>query len=354
MFGAVAILIAALSLTMAPAARAIDAVPDAMSTGTETLLYSFGVGPTPDKCKLMDGANPKGSLNYVPGTGLLFGRTSTTTAKGPGFGTIFQITPTGSGYVVDNYFAGAKTDGNDPENNAMTPLGNVLYGTTVTGGKNNTGAIFSINDDGSGYSTPLLFDFPASGVKNYSAQPFSCFLPVGSVLYGMASKGGQRGNGAIFTFDTSTGTYARVYSFDGGHGANPHGQLILDPNGKTFYGMTQSGGTAGVGVVFSFTRTCSAANSKCKDKIKTLHNFSCPNNGFPMCIRGAGATPDHGTLVQSGTTLFGLTANGGKYGNGVVFSVQTNGKHFKILQHFGNLGSNDGISPLGSDRKSVV
>jgi uncharacterized repeat protein (TIGR03803 family) len=349
-FGAVAILIAALSLTMSPAARAQNATPDAMPTGTETWLYSFGVGPTPDKCKGKDGANPRGSLTYVPGTGLglLFGRTSTTTSKGPGFGTIFQIMPNGSSYVVDNYFLGQIVDGSDPENNAMTLVGNVLYGTTVTGGKNNTGAIFSINDNGTGYSSPLVFDFPASGVKNYSAQPFSCFLPVGSVLYGMTSQGGNGGNGAIFTFDTSTSTYARIYSFDGKHGVAPHGQLILDPNGKTFYGMTQSGGSAAVGAVFSFSRTCSAASSKCKNKFKVLHNFTCPNNGFPTCTGGAGANPDHGTLVQSGTTLFGLTANGGKYGNGTLFSIQTNGKHFKILQHFGNPGSNDGISPLGS------
>src|SRR5260370_22041214 len=231
-FSVVAILLAALSRTMAPAARAIDAVPDAMPPGTETLLYSFGVGPTAGKCKLKDGANPRGSLTYVPATGLLFGRTPTTTASGPGMGTIFQIMPNGSSYVVDNYFLGEIADGNDPENNAMTLVGNVLYGTTLIGGANNTGAIFSINDNGSGYSSPLVFDFPASSVKNYSAEPFSCFLPVGSVLYGMTSLGGTGGNGAIFTFDTSTSTYARIYSFTGGQGANPHGQLILDPDGK--------------------------------------------------------------------------------------------------------------------------
>ncbi len=339
-FGAVAILIAALSLTMAPAARAVNAVPDAMPTGTETLLYSFGVGPTPDKCKGKDGANPKGSLTYASATGLLFGRTSTTTAKGPGFGTIFQIMPNGSSYVVENYFAGAKTDGADPENSAMTLVGDVLYGTTFTGGQHNNGVIFSINDDGSSYSSPPLFNFPASGTKNFSAGPFSCFDSVGIVLYGMTSLGGKGGNGAIYSFDTSTSTYTRVYSFDGNHGSHPHGQLILDPNGKTFYGMTQTGGSAGVGVVFSFSRTCSAANSKCKTKFKVLHNFKA--NG------GNGATPDHGTLVQSGTTLYGLTTNGGKYGNGTLFSIQTNGQHFTILQNFGNPGSNDGINPLGS------
>src|SRR5258708_11619631 len=77
-----AILAAALSLTMAPAARAVNDVPDAMPTGTETVLHSFGEGPTPGKCKISDGANPKGSLTYVTGTRLLLGTTSTTTSQG--------------------------------------------------------------------------------------------------------------------------------------------------------------------------------------------------------------------------------------------------------------------------------
>ena len=72
-FGALAIIFAAAWLTLAPGARAQNNVPDAMPTGTETVLYSFGVGPTPDKCKINDGADPKGSLTYVPATGLLFG-----------------------------------------------------------------------------------------------------------------------------------------------------------------------------------------------------------------------------------------------------------------------------------------
>ena len=84
-FAAVAILNAALLLTLAPAARAGDVVPDATLGGMETVLYSFGVGPTGSVCtKAVDGADPKGSLTYVAGTGLLFGRTSTTTSSGDG------------------------------------------------------------------------------------------------------------------------------------------------------------------------------------------------------------------------------------------------------------------------------
>ena len=119
-----------------------------MPTGTETVLHSFGEGPTAGKCKVNDGADPKGSLTFVSATGLLFGRTSTTTSEGNGFGTIFQIMPSGAGYVVDHFFTGAKTDGSNPQHNAMTLVGTVLYGTTLTGGKHNNGSIFSINDDG--------------------------------------------------------------------------------------------------------------------------------------------------------------------------------------------------------------
>ena len=344
-FAALAIVTVALTLTMAPAARAINAVPDAMPTGTETVLYSFGEGPTAGKCKINDGADPKGSLTFVSATGLLLGTTSTTTSEGTGFGTIFQIMPTGAGYAVDHFFAGAKTDGSDPQHDAMTLVGNVLYGTTLIGGQHNDGSIFSINDDGTSYSPSPLFDFPASAANNAGDQPFSNFVASGSVLYGMASlgghNGGANGNGVIFSFDSSTDTYTRIHSFGGSNGFDPRGALILDPNGHTFYGMTPTGGSSAAGVVFSFNMS--------KSKYKVLHNFSCPGSGFPMCTNSNnGATPDHGTLVQSTTTLFGLTTFGGQYGNGTLFKIHTDGTNFKILQQFGKPGTNDGINPYGS------
>ncbi|HXM88892.1 MAG TPA: choice-of-anchor tandem repeat GloVer-containing protein [Candidatus Acidoferrum sp.] len=344
-FGLICTLGAVMFLALAHPARARNAVPEAMPTGAETVLYSFGAGPTAGKCKIVDGATPQGSLTYVAATGLLFGTTSTTTAGGLGDGAIFQIMPDGTGYLVDQFFAGAKTDGNDPRTNAMTLNGTVLYGTTLTGGKHNNGSIFSINDDGSGYSSPLLFDFPASAKNNLGDQPTSNFVAVGSVLYGMTSEGGKEGgttgDGTIYSFDTSSGTYTRLHSFNGASGSDPHGQLILDPNGNTFYGMTRSGGKHDVGVIFSFNLA--------KKKLKVLHVFSCPSNATPTCVDvNDGATPDHGTLVQNASTLFGLTTFGGTYGNGTLFSIDTDGKHFTILQEFGKPGTNDGINPFGS------
>jgi uncharacterized repeat protein (TIGR03803 family) len=341
-FAAVAILNAALLLTLAPAARADDVVPDATLGGMETVLYSFGVGPTGSVCtNAVDGADPKGSLTYVSATGLLFGRTSTTTSDGDG--TVFQIDPTGTGYAVDQFFTGAKTDGNDPRHNSMTLVGTVLYGTTLTGGQHDNGTIFSINDDGTGYL--LLKNFDKTQKNNGGDQPHSCFAAAGTVLYGMTSEGGKKGgttgDGVIFSYDTSTGTYTALFSFDGKDGSDPHGQPIVDPNGTTLYGMTRTGGKADVGVIYSFDTK--------KKKYKVLHSFSCPGNGMPTCVdKSDGAIPDHGALVQLNSTLFGLTSVGGKYGNGVLFSIRTDGKHFKILQNFGEPSTNDGVNPYGS------
>ena len=295
---ATAAMLALAVVTFAPApAHAADALVH---------TFGFGMGAGTSCSNNLDGADPKGSLTFA--NNFLFGRTSTTNGKGNGDGIVFHIDPNDpTTYKIDVQFAGAKTDGNDPRHNAMTLVGTVLFGTTLTGGKHDTGSIFSINDDGMGYSGPL-FDFLAGGKKNTGDMPHSCFAENNGVLYGMTAEGGKKGaptgNGTIFSFDPQTPAYTLLYSFDGKHGSDPHGQPILDPTGAILYGMTRTGGKHMVGVIFSFDLTTK--------KIKTLHNFSCPKNATPLCInKNDGATPDHGTLLLSGTTLYGLTTAGG-------------------------------------------
>lgn len=340
---ATAALIAATCLTMAPTARAQS---DAPLVGTDTILHNFGADSMGNCNKVDDGADPKGSLTYVSATGLLFGRTSSTNGKGNLNGTIFQIMPNGTGYLVDHFFEGVMKDGIDPRHNAMTLVGTTLYGTTLSGGGNGNGTIFSISDDGLVYSMPSLFQFPKSSKRNGGTQPHSCFVAIGNVLYGMTSEGGKSGppgDGTVFSFDptATTNAYTRLHTFDGTHGSDPHGQLILDPDGVTFYGMTRTGGKHRVGIIFSINPS--------KNKFNVLHDFACPGNNTPNCNdKKDGASTDHGTPVQSGTTLFGLTTYGGKYGNGALFSINTSGKHFTVLHSFGQPSTDDGINPFGS------
>ena len=188
---------------------------------------------------------------------------------------------------------------------------------------------------------------------NKGDQPFSCFALNNDMLYGMTSaggaKGGPVGDGAIFSFDLQTATLTRLHSFGGTGGSDPHGQPIFDPTGSTLYGMTQAGGLHNVGVIYSLSGTTCGGTTSCTTKFKTLHDFSCPHHSTPTCIDSSdGASPDHGTLVDSGTTLFGLTTAGGKFGMGTVFSLELKGqKKFKILHSFG-ASTIDGVNPLGS------
>jgi uncharacterized repeat protein (TIGR03803 family) len=103
-----------------------------------TVLHAFDGGSS-------DGAHPLGTLlvvpgpRAVPGDGWLYG---TTDDGGPDDkGSIFSITPDGTGYAIQHFFAGP--DGSNPPDN-LVQLGDRLYGMTQSGGKYNHGTIFGI------------------------------------------------------------------------------------------------------------------------------------------------------------------------------------------------------------------
>jgi uncharacterized repeat protein (TIGR03803 family) len=107
----------------------------------------------------------RGSLTYVSTNGLLFGRTTITITPTPAptatptptpvgsYGVIFHFDPNNvaSSYSIDHVFAGHPDDSDNPRHDAMTLFNSLLYGTTLDGGTNDTGTIFSIGQDGTGY-----------------------------------------------------------------------------------------------------------------------------------------------------------------------------------------------------------
>jgi uncharacterized repeat protein (TIGR03803 family) len=316
---------------------------DVAATPTST-IYSFGTVSH-------DGKDPKGSLTYVNSSGLdlLFGGTTetvggTSPVGGASSGVIFQLDRKnpGSTYQIDHWFTGstdpANPDGADPRHDAMTLLNGQLYGTTLEGGTNNVGTIFSIGQDGTGYK--LLANLETSA----GAESHSCFVIIDDILYGMTASGGEDDEGVIFSFDptaptptpTATPTpppnFDTLYSFMcKSAGKEPHGRLTLDPNGTTFYGMTRKGGARGFGVVFSIDTS--------GNHYTVLHDF---NGGADD-----GATSDHGYVVQSGDHLYGMTTNGGHHNDGVIFKLKIDDGTFQLLHKFGET-HHDGKNPYGS------
>ncbi len=125
-------------------------------------------------------------------------------------------------------------------------------------------------------------------------------------------------------------TFTHLHEFFGGadDGIYPSGGLML--NELTLYGMTYGGGSNDNGTMFSVGEDGS--------NFKVLHSFTGSD----------GSQPDACSLIQSGSTLYGMTTQGGsgQY-YGTVFSVNRDGNAFNVLHSFTG-GSNDGANPFGS------
>jgi uncharacterized repeat protein (TIGR03803 family) len=155
-------------------------------------------------------------------------------------------------------------------------------------------------------------------------EPYS-YSPNGSLvqgpdgtLYGTASSG-TNGFGLVYKVQPNGTGLAVLKSFSGSDGAGPAAGLIL--SGNTLYGTTEGGGSLGggwlgVGTVFKINTDGSG--------FSVLHNFtSFKDGGQPECI-----------LALSGNTLYGTAFEGGNFGYGTVFAVNTDGTGFTNLHSF--------------------
>jgi len=237
-------------------------------------------------------------------------------------------------------FAGAPGDGAKPQFGSLATDGTTLYGFTANGGSADKGVLFKINADGSGYSVVhsfagLSFEnalFGDTTDPNDGAYPSGTPLLIGSTIYGMTRNGGTNGTGSIFKINTDGSGLQVLHSFGGGlgpwnDGYSPYGGLVTD--GTTFYGMTYSS-VLGRGIVFAMTKNGAG--------FSILYSFDASAY--------QGADPQ-GSLVLSGSTLYGMTSGGGTNGLGIVFEIQVNSLGYQVIHSFTG-GSNDGGTPYGS------
>jgi uncharacterized repeat protein (TIGR03803 family) len=210
--------------------------------GTLFKIMTDGTG----YAKLLDfdgatnGSYPKGSLIY-DGTSL-YGMTYTGGTND--MGTLFKIMPDGTGYAKLLDFVGT-TNGSRPQGSLIYD-GTSLYGTTYAGGTNNSGTLFKIMPNGTGYAK--LLDF--AGATNGSS-PYGSLIYDGTSLYGMTLYGGTNNMGTLFKIMPNGTGYAKLLDFAGAtNGRNPYGSLIYD--GTSLYGMTDAGGTNDWGTLFKY------------------------------------------------------------------------------------------------------
>jgi uncharacterized repeat protein (TIGR03803 family) len=122
--------------------------------------------------------------------------------------------------------------------------------------------------------------------------------------------------------------FTTLHAFDG-HGATPWANLIL--SGSTLYGTTAGKGSWGDGTIFAIKTDGT--------EFTNLYSFTATSNN----TNNDGAGPI-ASLVLSGGILYGTAADGGAFGNGTVFAVNTDGTGFTNLHNFGGYPT-DGANP---------
>ncbi len=283
------------------------------ATGKRTVLYSF-TGKT-------DGGLPAGAL-IRDEAGNLFGTTQVggDFSKLPtGGGVVFKLSATNQETVLHS-FSGTQ-DAQGPSAGLIHDAKGNLYSTTVGGGKYDWGAVFRVSSTG---KETVLFSF-AGGAAGQN--PFAGVVrDAAGNFYGTTSYGGAFNMGTVFEVDR-TGKQTVLHSFTGG----PDGGLPfagLAPDGEDLYGTTESGGSFGNGTVFKVDKG---------GKVTVVHSFTGGEDG---------ATPFAGLIHDASGNLYGTTANGGAFGGGTVFKMDTAGNE-TVLHSFTYFGADGGV-PVAS------
>jgi uncharacterized repeat protein (TIGR03803 family) len=211
--------------------------------GTEKVLHSFKGAP--------GAATPEAGLVWHAGR--LYG---TTTAGGAnGNGTVFEVSPAPkkgapwTSEVIYSFRTG--TDGATPVAGVTFAAGK-LYGTTSAGGTSGYGTIFELTPSASGWTENILYSFQNG---DDGGVPYAGLIgdKVGN-FYGGATSGGTGGGGTIFELSpgSSGWTFTVLYNIPGWSISGPFGNLFMDANGN-LWGTTHCDGSPGFGTVYELT-----------------------------------------------------------------------------------------------------
>jgi uncharacterized repeat protein (TIGR03803 family) len=218
------------------------------SSYTESILYSFHGGS--------DGDYPVAGLT-IDGNGALYG---TTEYGGGSFqnGTVFKLTPSGSKYIESVLYAfKGGSDGSQPMASLCRSQTGTLYGTTSLGGVKNEGTLFKLTPSGSGYTKSILWQFGVA-VGDGTYPEANVLLDTHGVLYGTTITGGSgSGTGGVL-FTLKAPHRESVYDFDGYNGAGPAAGPAADSKGRLFI-PTGSGGQHRFGTVAEAPITAGAS-----------------------------------------------------------------------------------------------
>ncbi len=217
------------------------AVPQKGSKWMETVLYSFGAAP--------DGATPVAGVTFDK-AGNLYGTASAGGAYG--FGTIFELTPTGASWtenIIHEFQDG--DDGAVPFAGLIADKKGNFYGAAGEGGTGGGGTVFELTPENGTWTFTVLY---SQAGWNVSGTFRDLMMDASGNLYGTTHCDGGPEAGTVYKLTPASGSwsYTLLYTFTGGSdGLYSFSNLVLE-QGK-LYGTTNEGGTDDAGVVFEVT-----------------------------------------------------------------------------------------------------
>lgn len=158
-------------------------------------------------------------------------------------GVIFKLDESGNNQEVEYEFP--KLDFVDPYNNKMIQASNgMLYGLTTHGGKYQGGVLFQYDPSTLQYTVKFSFK------QETGSEPFFLMQAKDGMLYGLTSKGGIPDQGVLFQYNLQTNTYSPKFEFHYEAGLFPIG--FMQASNGMLYGLTREGGDGDGGVLFEF------------------------------------------------------------------------------------------------------
>ncbi len=167
------------------------------------------------------GMAPYGHLISVDGR--LYGMTAGDAIDNKGV--VFSLAPDGSDFKVLHHFAGQPGDGEWPHG-SLFYHGHTLYGITWAGGcgQNNCpnydytgcGTLLSLRTDGSDYKE--FWEFSCGGADLLASLPRAHFVSDGTRLYSTAQTGGEFESGTVFAVRPDGTGFSVLHSFSGSDG----------------------------------------------------------------------------------------------------------------------------------------